>query len=99
MLQILAFTPEVVGNQMRAWSRGVTNLTSALEGPHWSLMGLGVGKEIEDREASRGAASPVPGLARFMLAELESVRVREGGRMRSSWAGFHRHPHGYLTGN
>lgn len=49
------------------------DLTLALEGPHWSLMGFGVGKEIEDRKASRGAASPVPGLARFMLAELESV--------------------------
>ena len=63
MLQILAFTPEVGGgNQVRAWSRGVTDLTLALEGPHWSLMGLGVGKEIEDREASWGAASQCLGL-------------------------------------
>lgn len=98
MLQILAFTPEVVGNQVRAWSRGVTDLTLALEGPPLEPDGVGMGKEIEDREASRGAASPVPGLARFMLAELQSARVREAGRMRSSWAGFHRHPRGCLTG-
>ena len=47
MLQILAFTPEVVGNQVRAWSRGVTDLSLALEGPHWSLMGWGWGKRLK----------------------------------------------------
>lgn len=78
----------------------MTDLTLALEGPHWSLhVSCGQeGEETDDREASRGAASPVPGLARLILAELASVRVREGGRTRCSRSGFHRHPHGCHIG-
>ena len=59
MLHILAFIPEAAGSQLRAWSRGVTDLTSALEGPHWSLHVLG-GRGVKSLITGRPAGELYP---------------------------------------